>query len=383
MYLGRRCVKYMGSKRWMLHNGLADVIQSRVSQHERFVDLFSGSAVVSWHVASNHAIPVLASDLQEFCRVLAASVVCRTATLGHYWIENWIGRATSSARDHPLFESASNLQHFSERMTIVEFTAAARALCATAETPTTAAYGGHYFSPLQAIYLDSLRSSLPPRRPHRMAALAALVQTASVCAASPGHTAQPFGPTASAEPYLRHAWSKNVVQRVRHHAELLSAIGSKKEGVALTCDANTIAHDLSDGDLVFIDPPYSSVHYSRFYHVLETIAVGNNVQVSGTGRYPPLELRPRSRYSLPSEAGSALHQLLETIGKCRAGVIVTFPTGSASNGLSGERVINIASNWFTVDYVKVKSRFSTLGGNSRNRSARVRSEELLLSLKPK
>ena len=373
----------MGSKRWMLHNGLADVIQSRVSQHERFVDLFSGSAAVFWHVATNHAIPVQASDLQEFCRVLAASVVCRTATLGHYWIDSWIGRATSSAQDHPLFEPASNLQLFSERMTIVEFTAAARALCATAETPTTAAYGGHYFSPLQAIYLDSLRSSLPARRPHRMAALAALVQTASVCAASPGHTAQPFGPTPSAEPYLRHSWLKNVVQRVRHHAELLSTIGSKKEGVALTCDANSIAHELTDGDLVFIDTPYSSVHYSRFYHVLETIAVGNNVQVSGTGRYPPHELRPRSRYSLPSEAGLALHQLLETIGKCRAGVIITFPAGSASNGLSGARVIDIARNWFTVEYIKVKSRFSTLGGNTRNRSARVRSEELLLSLDPK
>ena len=376
-------MKYMGSKRWMLHNGLGDIIRSRVSQHERFVDLFCGSAAVSWHVASNHAIPVLANDLQEFCRVLAASVVCRTSTLGHHWIDNWIDRATSSAQDHPLFLAASNLQHSSERTTIAEFTAAARALCATAKTPTTAAYGGHYFSPLQAIYLDSLRCSIPPRRPHRMAALAALVQTASACAASPGHTAQPFGPTPTAEPFLRHSWSLDIVQRVRHHAKSLSIIGSKTEGVALTCDANAIAHDLTDADLVFIDPPYSSVHYSRFYHVLETIAVGNSVQVSGTGRYPLRALRPRSRYSLATEAELALHQLLEIIGKRRAGVIVTFPAGSASNGLSGARVIDIARNWFTVDYVKVKSRFSTLGGNTRNRSARVRSEELLLSLDPR
>ena len=42
----------------------------------------------------------------------------------------------------------------------------------------------------------------------------------------------------------------------------------------------------------------------------------------------------------------------------------------------------MARNWFAVDYIKVKSRFSTLGGNTRNRSARVRSEELLLSLDP-
>ena len=383
MYLGRRRVKYMGSKRWMLQNGLADLIHSRVSQRERFVDLFCGSSVVSWHVASKYAVPVLASDLQEFCRVLAAAVVCRTGVLGRYWIDSWIDGATASAPEHPLFEAAKNLQHCSERIGIVEYTAAARELCSRGNTPITAAYGGHYFSPLQAVYFDCLRGAVPPRGPHGMAALAALVQTASVCAAAPGHTAQPFRPTKSAEPYLRHAWAKDVVQRVRHHAERLSAIGSKKEGVALSCDANTVASGLSEGDLVFIDPPYSSVHYSRFYHVLETIAAGKCVQVSGIGRYPARELRPRSRYSLPSEAGSALHQLLETIGECRSGVIVTFPAGVASNGLSGQCVIDIARNWFTVDYIKVKSRFSTLGGNTRNRSARVRTEELLLSLDPK
>lgn len=383
MYLGCRCVKYMGSKRWMLDNGLADAIQSRVSQHDRFVDLFCGSSAVSWHVASNYAVPVLASDLQEFCRVLAASVVCRTVALGHYWIESWISRASLSAQHHPLFVRASNFQRCSERTAITEFTAAARALCANASTPTTAAYGGYYFSPLQAIYLDSLRGSLPPRGPHHMAALAALIQTASVCAASPGHTAQPFRPTPSAEPYLRNAWSRNVLERVRYHAELLSSMCSKREGIALIGDANEMARGLADGDLVFIDPPYSSVHYSRFYHVLETIAVGNNIEVSGIGRYPPREMRPRSRYSLPSHSARALYELLQTVGNRRAGVIVTFPAGLASNGLSGTQVIDIACKWFTVDLVKVKSRFSTLGGNTRNRSARVRTEELLLSLEPK
>ena len=65
------------------------------------------------------------------------------------------------------------------------------------------------------------------------------------------------------------------------------------------------------------------------------------------------------------------------------GVIVTFPAGPASNGLSGTQVIDIAQKWFSVHCAKVKSRFSTLGGNTRNRSARMRSEELVLSLHPK
>ena len=376
-------MKYMGSKRWMLHNGLADLIHSRVSQHERFLDLFCGSSAVSWHVASKHAILVLASDLQNFCRVLAAAVVCRTGILRQYWINSWIDRATASAPDHPLFDAAQNLQHCSERMDIVEFTSLARELCAKGNTPLAAAYGGHYFSPLQAVHFDCLRSSVPSQSPYNLAAIAALVQAASLCAASPRHTAQPFGPTTSAEPYLRHAWARDVLQRVQYHAEQLPAIGSLWKGAALSCDANKIASGLSDRDLVFINPPYSSVHYSRFYHVLETVAVGKCVKVSGIGRYPPREQRPRSRYSLPSEAGSAMYELLETIGECRSGVIVTFPADMASNGLSGQQVIDMARNWFKVDCVKVKSRFSTLGGNTRNRSARVNTDELLLSLNPK
>ena len=381
--MGRIHLKYMGSKRWMLQNGLGDIISSRAPQYDRFVDLFSGSAAVSWHVASNYRVPVLASDLQEFCRVLAASVLCRTTSLGSHWIDSWIDRTSKMAERNPLFSAAQRLACESERRPIARLAADARELSARARTPIVAAYGGHYFSPLQAIYLDALRRCLPPRAPHRQAGLAALVQVASACAASPGHTAQPFRPTESAGPHLLRAWSRDVLARTRAQADRLSKIVSKRPGAAVTRDANDLASELVDGDLVFIDPPYSSVHYSRFYHVLETVAVGETVSVTGRGRYPPRELRPTSRYSLLSEAGLALNELLEAIGNRRCGAIITFPAGLASNGLRGTQIIESARNWFAVDYISVKSRFSTLGGNTRNRSARQRTEELLLSLRPK
>ena len=176
--------------------------------------------------------------------------------------------------------------------------------------------------------------------------------------------------------------ARNVLERTKVNAHQLSMVSAKLPGRAVTGDANALASDLSNGDLVFIDPPYSSVHYSRFYHVLETTAVGQSVPVTGVGRYPPRQLRPTSKYSLPSEAESAFHDLLQTIGSRGCGVIATFPAGSASNGLSGTKVIDVARKWFRVDCIKVQSRFSTLGGNTRNRSARMKSEELLLSLRP-
>ena len=233
------------------------------------------------------------------------------------------------------------------------------------------------------MHLDYLRMQLPVRKPHRLAAMGALVEAASACAASPGHTAQPFSPTPTAGPFLRDAWSRDILVHLRSRAESLADSRGKVLGSAVTGDANILASELGEGDLVFVDPPYSAVHYSRFYHVLETITLGQSVTVSGTGRYPPQAIRPRSRYSLPAESEFAFGQLLETIGGRKSGVLITFPAGLASNGLCGARVVDLAKNWFTVDSIRIKNRFSTLGGNKRNRSARMKSEELLLSLVPK
>ena len=122
-------MKFMGSKRWMLKNGLADIICDRVPEYGRFVDLFSGSAVVSWHVAQTYSIPVLANDLQEFCRALAASVICRTGALGHDWIDCWISRASFAVQADPLFPDAERLQVDVEETSIVEFVESARLLC--------------------------------------------------------------------------------------------------------------------------------------------------------------------------------------------------------------------------------------------------------------
>src|SRR5262249_3769228 len=151
------------------------------------------------------------------------------------------------------------------------------------------------------------------------------IQAASQCAASPGHTAQPFQPTLTAIKFLSESWSRDVVAYTRRNLELLGAMTAKAKGKALKADANILALDLSSDDLVFVDPPYSGVHYSRFYHVLESIASGEPGAVSGIGRYPERRKRPRSRYSVQTEAAEALEQLLKTISRRRATVIITFP----------------------------------------------------------
>ena len=76
-------------------------------------------------------------------------------------------------------------------------------------------------------------------------------------------------------------------------------------------------------------------------------------------------------------------ELLSTIAERDCRVILTFPQNLASNGISGEDIVLAARRWFDVDARVVASRFSTLGGNNGNRSARRRSGELIALMAPK
>jgi adenine-specific DNA-methyltransferase len=376
-------MKYMGSKRSMLRNGLGDILNREVPKAKRFVDLFTGSAVVASHVAQNFDVEVLASDLQQYSVVLANAVISRSRSIDadRLW-EKWIASAQE------IVSAIKSVPAVGDRLTRQEVTEQ-RDWCAKQSRPITRAYGGHYFSATQAIWIDALRGSLPREAVKKNVSLAALIRAASHCAAGPGHTAQSFQPTATAKKFLLESWKRDLVGQTKKQLKELSLLRAHKIGRARKIDANVMALEVLKGDLVFIDPPYSGVHYSRFYHVLETVASGKPVDVTGIGRYPAYEERPRSSYSVQSESAEAFERLLQVISSKQASVIITFPDHDCSNGLSGERVLNLAKQHFSVRKKAVASRFSSLGGTSDNRgneagrSARVAASELILHLTPK
>lgn len=372
----------MGSKRSMLRNGLGETIAREMKGRTRFADLFTGSGAVAWHVARGFEAEVVASDLQQFAVDLAASVVCRSEPSATDWIGAWIARFDREMSTHKHFKRARALQDKLATKAISRLSIECRKLCADGGGAMFSAYGGYYFSPLQALQLDLLRQSLPANTDHATIALAALIQSASRCSASPGHTAQPFKANRTAGRYVVEAWSRDVVCHVRSAAEVLARDHAQITGKVVRADATKVAATLRDGDLAFVDPPYSGVHYSRFYHVLETLALGEDVEVSGTGRYPPSGARPQSDYSITTKSEEALENLLESLADTGCSVIVTFPAGKASNGLSGEDVHDIAEQFFKIRSAKVTSRFSTLGGNLSNREARQDADELILTLHP-
>ncbi|MDE2848159.1 MAG: DNA adenine methylase [Gemmatimonadota bacterium] len=376
----------MGSKRVMLNNGLGDILLAQTKPATRMVDLFCGAGSVSWFIASHLNKPVLACDLQQYAVILAGSVVKRIKSVDVEEIDKlWLIQAERIRAKLKGWDEAEKLDN--ARYSTAKWRRCAQQLCSsdsTAESPLVwRCYGGHYYSPSQALTFDSMLRSLPVDETHRELCLAAVIIAAGNCAAAPGHTAQPFKATQTAGSYLREAWLRDPFSYVRKALKTLCQIHAKKRGEVRVGDANKIAKDLNPTDVVFVDPPYSSVQYSRFYHVLETIARLSCGKVDGVGRYPPPEERPNSAYSKKRTSTKVITDLLRTLSTNGCKVVVTFPKDQSSNGLSGDKLHSIACEFYNVTLHSIMSTFSTLGGNRSNRDARKVSSELILILRPR
>ena len=170
-------MKYMGSKRAMLGNGLGELLGREVPRSRRFVDLFAGSGAVSVHVACRFNIPSLAFDLQAYSAVLAGAVIHRQESLDpNGFFTSWKRRVESLVRKQNA-PDASNV-------TIASVAACRKWCSAQLELPITKAYGGHYFSAKQSVWIDALCAKLPEQEPARSCACSSHSRRKSVCSSS-------------------------------------------------------------------------------------------------------------------------------------------------------------------------------------------------------
>lgn len=367
-------MKYMGSKKSMLKNGLGELLLEEAPKANRVFDPFCGSSSVVWFLAEKTDKQIIAGDLQKFSTDLANSILLRNESLKESDIkalENWINLSKC-------FHDTVKIEL--EFKKTKKFVGENRKLSQQSSFPITHAYAGYYFSIDQALKIDSLLFFLPEHEPIRSLAIAGLIEAASQCVAAPGHTAQPFQPGGNGLTAILDAWKRDPFYYVEKILTDLSLRHANKIGIAKTGKAIDLLDLLEEGDMVFLDPPYSGVHYSRFYHVLETIARNSWENVSGRGRYPSSERRPKSDYSMIGKSKFAFSELVKKISDKKASAIITFPANECSNGLSGKMVKRIASKYFKVSHEIIKGKFSTMGGNNNNRPARHNSEELILVL---
>lgn len=389
-------MKYMGHKGKLIPL-LADIFSEESKFAKRIADPFCGSGAVSWHLAQSTNKIVVSGDLQSYAVMRAAAVTQRIRKIDAEKIMiKWFSDAQNILTKLVSFfpnEQTSVMYDEHRVSNVPALVARSRRFCSVVlpplferlggSFPTSSAYGGHYFSPLQALQLDALRQTVPKQAAHRDVCIAALVEAAGKCAAAPGHTAQPFQPTPTAERFLIEAWNRDVWHVVKQSLVAMCDLHAQVKGEAYCADYTKVIQGLEPGDLVFADPPYSDVHYSRFYHVLETLARGVPVTVSGSGRYPDISERPSSLFSQKGKAQQAAKSLVDSCAERELGLVLTFPSAGASNGLTAEDFMSFGRARFSkISAFEVDSNFSTLGGTKVDRGGRKACKESIVCFRP-
>lgn len=96
---------------------------------------------------------------------------------------------------------------------------------------------------------------------------------------------------------------------------------------------------LKEGDTVYADPPYGFVHYSRFYHILETLTKYDYPTIEHKGRYR--NDRHQSPFCKKTEVGVAFNMLFEKVKEKKVNLVLSY----SNNGMiSLEEIQKIADN---------------------------------------
>ena len=221
-------------------------------------------------------------------------------------------------------------------------------------------FGGTYFSYRQAIELSSIRNAIELSGVAGITKdclLAALLSAASRSTSTVGgQFAQPLK-TVGRDGSIKMATLHNAfTQRKTDVFQLFAEALGKITKISCRNSANTVLKDECVSFLesqkpnsfcaIYADPPYSRYHYSRYYHVLETVALGDEPEVSNN---PATKLPSRgiyradrfqSQFSTLRGAQSAFDSLLSA-ASVAAPVLVLSYSPFPQNKESTPRMVTI------------------------------------------
>lgn len=199
-------------------------------------------------------------------------------------------------------------------------------------------YGGRYFSTHDAEIIGEIRETIKQsndlNKREKCILLASLLYSSDCIANTVGHY---------------DAYRKKVDIKDRFEFRLVNPIDTSNKRIhIIRQDANEIVKNVR-ADVVFLDPPYNSRQYSRFYHVLEEIAEWKKPDLYGVAKKPKAE--NMSDYSR-SRAPEVFDDLVQNI---KSNYIVTTYNNTYENAKSSSSRNKITHNQILESLNKVGS----------------------------
>jgi adenine-specific DNA-methyltransferase len=372
-----RPVQYLGSKLRTLES-IAEAVEAVAPRRGRVIDMFSGTSVVSQMLAVlGH--DVVSCDSQQSCHVMASAMLGVSRTPIDRLDDDLIAEISGKTEQEEFFDDWSALVQLEDAAVEEQNADALHALneqfplvwrvgpknrfveiitesgtgSVLGKAPLFAALlAGTYFGLRQALSIDSIRLRIEQAHgANRIstwqysACLTALMSAMSKAVFSAGkHFAQPLTSGQSRSAFrsnrLLQDRSISIVREftaAAHAIDRLAQTGDRKH-LSICAPVKDMYPGLKDyrPDVVYADPPYTAQQYSRFYHALDTLIAyrAPDLQHHGrvtTGLYP--SDRFRSEFSSKRAAPAAFHELLTSIYKVRATLILSYSDSQyRSNG---------------------------------------------------
>ena len=375
----QRTIHYLGSKLRLLEP-IRRAISALAPVGEPVCDLFAGSGVVSLALASDWNVTSV--DIQEYSRVLCDGLVqppqdadtltsslCdgahsgRLRSLLRHALTDVLEverRAMSDVARGTVDGLGDLLEHGSllaleeradmppwlrDKMSTALERLKAEDLDQGPETVITRHFGGRYFSWEQAIDLDALLDQIhrlsEPYRDFHLAV--ALIVASDVVNTVGKHFAQPIKLRAGSGFTKRHLVKQTMRDRrmsvfERYLRSSQSAAGLRRtpgfHRAVRSHYVDFLEEDTTRFAAFYADPPYTRDHYSRYYHVLETMALRDDPEVSTTkirsGGSPRLSRglyrlqRHQSPFCIPNKAPRAFDDLFLRIAARRIPLVLSY-----------------------------------------------------------
>lgn len=289
------------------------------------------------------------------------------------------GKYASNSLDSKLTEAKSEVTYRLQQ----------NGLWSSPDTTVSRHFGGVYFSFVQAALLDAILAFAESSADGLRDMLkASALSTASILVNTVGKQfAQPIRPRNKSGTVKTNL--ARVVQRdrllntldtysvwLRRYAELPRAQG---RSFALRSDYQDALNEYGPTfSVLYADPPYTRDHYSRFYHVLETMCLRDNPTVSRVMKRGKLESsrglyredRHQSPFCIRSSAPAAFEALFRTARQYDLPVVLSYSPHETGDG-THPRVVSMSQIFELASAHYSRVDISTIAGvvhNKLNRS---------------
>ena len=365
-------IKYMGSKSKIMEFVLSGI--NEVYDGGDLCDLFGGSASLAGAVGDQ--IAVHSNDIQAYSAVIARA-----------YLSAW--RASSSPTATTILEQAKvivdrnrkplgPLHDYSNPVSLKRFNAIEQEQQALLERSFRRPwhlflkyYAGTWWSAEQALWIDAIREVADSYKadPAYDVILSSLMFAMAYSSQGTGHYAQYRD--ANTESSMRDIsiYRKRSVSQLfaKKYDDVIATLPSQEPDIShrvTSLDYRACLTEFSGGT-VYADPPYAFVHYSRFYHALETLVLYDypEIQVKNgevvKGRYR--EDRHQSPFCIRSQVKGAFEELFRGVGQSGSNLVLSY---SNTGMISIEELGELASKEFghrSIELVFTDYKHMTLG----------------------